>query len=699
MHLIDWIIVLVPVLIVAGACFYANRYLKSVADFTSGGRLAGRYLLSTARSEMGAGAIGYVAMFEWFSHGGFSVTWWWQLAVPVGLIVATSGFVVYRYRQTRALTLAQFFEMRYSRSFRFVTGLIAFGAGIFNFGVIPVVGGKFMVHFLNFPQTVQIFSWTAPTYLLAMGTFLTITTLITIAGGQITVMIVDCIQGMLSQVFYVIIGVFLIAVFDWHATRQMLLDFPAGHSMVNPFDTSDAKDFNLTFVFMGLVTGVYGTMAWQNNQGFNSSAATPHESRMGFVLGSWRGFALGTSMILLATCAMTYLHQSTGQAIVQHRLDQIADPQTGEQMRLPIALSEVLPIGIKGIFVSVVLMGIFGGDGQHLHSWGSIFAQDMVLPLYRRPLSTKGHILLLRLSIVGVAVFAFCFGALFTQTEYLPMWFAVTMAIFIGGAGAAIIGGLYWSRGTTAGAWTGLIIGSTLSTAGIFLRQPSCVTAFDAFARHYHLQSNAAMTAAIHHVGSAFPLNGIQIGFCAALLAMAGYVIVSLLTCREPHNMDRLLHRGAYAVEPEAAGEPVAKKPFRQRFHPNNLVGIDEHFTRADRWVTLGIFFWSLFWFFVFVVGSFWYWIHPWSNSTWALYWLVTAIYLPLLVSFVTTVWFTTGCWSDLIAFFRRLRVERIDLHDDGTVGSEAMPKKQSEGEPSEQKQSIYVRDNVRIEP
>src|SRR5271170_6746463 len=109
MHLIDWFFVVFPVLVVAGVTLYANRYLKSVADFMAGGRLAGRYLLATARSEMGAGAIAYVAMFEWFNNGGFAFTWWNQLATPVGLFIALSGFVVYRYRQTRALTLAQFF--------------------------------------------------------------------------------------------------------------------------------------------------------------------------------------------------------------------------------------------------------------------------------------------------------------------------------------------------------------------------------------------------------------------------------------------------------------------------------------------------------------------------------------------------------------------------------------------------------------
>ncbi len=675
MHFIDWLIVAVPALVVAGVTLYANRYLKSVADFMSGGRLAGRYLLSTARSEMGAGAIGYVAMFEWFSNGGFSLTWWQQLSAPVGLLIAISGFVVYRYRQTRALTLAQFFEMRYNRKFRLVTGALGFIAGILNFGVIPVVGGKFMVHFLDLPQAVHVFSFVIPTYLVLMGCFLTITTLITITGGQITVMIADCIQGMISQVFYIVIGVFLIAVFNWHETREMLLSYPPGHSMVNPFDTSDAKDFNLGYVLMGIVSGIYGTMAWQNNQGFNSAAATPHESRMGNILGRWRGFALNVSMLLLATAAMTYLHLPQGHAVVGQRLAHITDPQTSEQMSLPIGLSEILPLGIKGILVSVVLMGIFGGDGQHLHSWGSIFAQDVVLPLCKKPLSTRAHIVLLRLSIIGVALFAFIFGALFTQTEYLPMWFDVTTAIFVGGAGAAIIGGLYWSRGTTAGAWTGLILGSVLSTGGILLRQPACVELFETVIHRLGPLAHRLGIPHSHwsqyfsdHLGAHFPVNGRVIAFYATLIAMTGYIAVSLLTCRTPHNMDRLLHRGRYAVEPEASDEPIMTKPRKSRFHLHNIVGIDEHFTRADRWVTLGIFWWSIFWFALFVIGSAWYLVQPWSNIAWADYWLVTGIYLPLVISILTTIWFTIGCWTDLVSFFRRLKVERVDSHDDGTV-------------------------------
>ena len=670
MHLLDWLIVLLPVAVVIAIALHTRRYLRSVADFVAGGRHAGRYLLCTARSEMGAGAVAYVSYFEFFQHSGFAVRWWSLLSVPVGLILTITGFVLYRFRQTRALTLAQFFEIRYSRRFRLFTGGLALFSGLLNFGIIPVIGARFMVYFLECPQGLSLFGFMVPTYLVVMACSLTACTLFTVAGGQITVMITDCVQGVISQIFYVIIAVAVLITFSWPHTRAVLLAHPAGQSMVNPFDSYSVKDFNLWFVLMGLVSGVYGTMAWQNSAGFNSAAATPHESRMGAILGSWRAFALSTMMILLAVCALTYLGEPAGAASVAQASARIPDAHTAQQMSMSIGLSQILPVGIKGLLVAVVLMGIFGGDGMHLHSWSSIFIQDVVLPLRKQPLTTRQHLILLRLSVVGVALFAFCFGALFHQTEYVAMWFLVTMAIYIGGAGACIIGGLYWSRGTTAGAWTGLLVGSVLSTGGILLRQP---VSTDWLREMLGWPGTGARPFAgwlLAHTGDSFPLNGVEIGFYSALVASAAYCVVSLLTCRTPHNMDQLLHRGPYQVEGEAADEPIAgaAKAARSRFHIHHLVGIDEHFTRSDRWVALGIFYWSLFWLGIFLVGSAWNFVSPWPVGVWANYWLVTGIYLPLLISLATTVWFTIGCWGDIRRFFARLKVERVDARDDGTV-------------------------------
>ncbi|RYD86912.1 MAG: sodium:proline symporter, partial [Sphingomonadales bacterium] len=145
MHLIDWLIAAAPIPLLIVVCLYVRRYVHGVTDFMAGGRNAGRYLIATARGEMGAGAVVFVALFQIFEQSGFTVTWWSQITVPIYLFVAVTGFVIYRYRQTRALTLAQFFEMRYSRRFRLFTGLLAFGAGVVNFGIIPCIGARFMV--------------------------------------------------------------------------------------------------------------------------------------------------------------------------------------------------------------------------------------------------------------------------------------------------------------------------------------------------------------------------------------------------------------------------------------------------------------------------------------------------------------------------------------------------------------------------
>jgi len=302
----------------------------------------------------------------------------------------------------------------------------------------------------------------------------------------------------------------------------------------------------------------------------------------------------------------------------------------------------MLPVGLKGMLLSICLMGIIAGDGIHLHSWSSIFIQDVVVPMRKKPFSLKEHLLLLRLSIVGVAVFVFIFGAIFPQTEYVTIWFQITMAVFTGGAGAAIIGGLYWKRGTTAGAWVGFLTGSGLSVGGIITR--------------IYFQKV---------LGYEFILNGMQIGFIACLAAVTSYIIVSLLTCKNPHNMDKLLHKGAYAVEPEGDVDDLI--PAKINLF-NRILGIDEQFSRSDRWITLGIFWWAITWFIVFIVGSIAYLVHPWSSAVWADFWFVQAICMPLAIGVATTVWFTIGCFHDLRIFFRRLHEEKIDLHDDGVV-------------------------------
>jgi SSS family solute:Na+ symporter len=642
MQFIDWVLTATPLAIVVVIAIYANSYVRSVADFMSGGRSAGRYLLAIAGNEMQAGAVVFVATFEAISHAGFSIAWWGLISVPVVIILSITGFVIYRFRETRAMTLAQFFEIRYSKSVRLFAGILGFIAGILNFGIIPGIGARCLVYFLGLPANLTLFSHTVPTYIPLMALFLSVTVTVALAGGIITVMLTNCVEGIMSQIIYLIIIVSLLSIFNWSQISYVLGNRPPGQSLLNPFDSSGIKDFNLWYVLMGVFTGAYATMAWQNASAYNSAALTAHESRMASILGRWRDLGKGAVVTLLGVCAVTFLHHPDFAAqarVVEATVQQIADPQAREQMEAPIAMANFVPVGVRGLLCAILLMGIFGGDATHLHSWGSIFVQDVLVPLRKRPFGVKEHIFALRLSIGFVALFAFIFGCLFSQTEYINMWWSVTTSVFVAGTGSVIIGGLYWKKATAAGAWTAMVLGGVLSLGGIIARQ-------------------------IYREG--FPLNGVQIFFFSVLICIVTFIAVSLLTCREDFNMDRMLHRGTYAVPRTAVEEQEA--PTGKCGWLGRLMGMDDNFTLGDKWIAGGIFGWSVFFFFVFVLGTIWNLIAPWPLAVWSIYWEVTGIGAPIAFALLIGVWFTWGGIKDIRVLFARLRQEKINHRDDGTV-------------------------------
>lgn len=666
LHLIDYAVILIPFTVILLISWHTRRYMKSVADFMSASRCGGRYLLATAAGEAAMGAVSVVAIFEYTYKAGFAMSWWQTLSSPVWLIIALTGFAIYRYRETRAMTLAQFFEIRYSRSFRVFAGIMAFISGILNFGIFPAVGARFFVNYCGFPQSLHLLGVTVPTFAILMFIFIGFALFLTLMGGQLTIMVSDTLSGLLAGVFYLIVIGALLYMFSWTDISEAMSNRPPGDSMLNPFDTAAASDFNIWYVLIGIFALIYGTLGWQGGQGFRSSAASPHEAKMGSILGSWRGVASGVTITLLAICAFTYMTHpgfSAGAAQVNAQLLTIdGGPQIQSQMRVPVALSHMLPTGIKGVFAAIIFFAMVACDGSYLHSWGGIFIQDVIAPLRKKPFTPKQHIRLLRWSITGVAIFAFLFSLLFKQTDFILMFFAVTGAIFLGGSGCAILGGLYWKKGTTAGAWAGMITGSTLAVGGLVVQQlwTGLAQGVASLLQGWGIASST-QAFLLAHVEKC-PVNGQVIFFYAMLSSLIVYVTTSLLTCKEDFNLDRMLHRGKYAIEgasPETA---------RRRFSWGAIMGFDREFTRGDKITSASVFIWGMFWFLVFVVMTIAYLIHPWSLGTWAAYWHIYAIVIPVFVGVVTTIWFTWGGTRDLLRLFRDLPNVKRDALDDGSV-------------------------------
>lgn len=657
---IDWAIMAVAVVALRLVSLHTRRYMRGIADFLSANRSAGRYLLTIATHMGGFGVVTFVGMFEVAYTRGLAPNWWTGFMLPAGVIIVLTGWVYYRFRETRAMTMAQFLEMRYSRRFRVFAGMVCWTSGVINFGIFPAVAARFLIYFCGLPESFSIpgVPFDLPTFPVVMGIDLALALSFVMLGGQISVMITDCVQGIFCSIAFIVVAVAIMVSVQWPQMVQALSIAPENQSMINPFKTGAVDDFNVFYYLISVFGTFYGYMSWQGSQGFFSSARTPHEQKMGSIIGIWRTMPQNlvvTLMPLAALAVMKLPEFSANASLVNAALKSIDNDVVRGQMVVPIVMANILPIGVKGLLATIFLFFSFTCHDTYLHSWGSIFVQDVYLPLRRKALSPERHIQLLRWSAIFVGVFAFFFSLLYQPNEKILMFFAITGVIWLGGSGAVIVGGLYWRKGTTAGAYSALILGAILGVGGLIVP------------RIYQART-----------GSPFPVNNQYLYMLGMVGALIVYVVVSLLTGRGARqvNMDRLLHRGKYTiasddVEMSETGQSVWMK----------LSGITTEFSRSDRVLAVALVAWNMLnfaWFVVFSAANI---VGRVSDSAWAAYWH-TLILVQLALCVPVTVWFTIGGLIDTKAIFKTLATATRDSSDDGRVKDEGLPEADEAGIP-----------------
>jgi SSS family solute:Na+ symporter len=156
-------------------------------------------------------------------------------------------------------------------------------------------------------------------------------------------------------------------------------------------------------------------------------------------------------------------------------------------------------------------------------------------------------------------------------------------------------------------------------------------------------------------------VTGQELTFWSIAISIVCYVVVSFATSRQPFNMDRLLHRGKYALDGETHKNTQATSWLER-------LGFDSEMTRRDRWVTAITLAWPAVFTIVFFAAliahaSGW---EP-GAAFWATAWKwYTAVALTIAAIVVT--WFTIGGIIDMRAMFKRLAVFHANAQDDGRI-------------------------------
>jgi Na+/proline symporter len=726
--------------------FYSKKYVRDVADYLACGRVAGRYVISVGDLTAALSVITLVGMSEQNYQTGIAIGFWGAVNTPLAVFIALTGFTIYRFRQTRSLSIGQFLEQRYSRSFRIVAAMIRTIAEMITNAIGPAVAVRFFIYFIGLPHKIPIFGYEISTYTLLVAFLLLLALSILWPGGRISLLITDSIQGIISYPIFVIFTVFVLTQISWFTdVTPAMLDRAPGESFLNPMDVSELRDFNLFALIVTMLSTILNRAAWVGNDTTNAGR-TPHEQKMANILGTWRNGFSSTMLVLVSIFVFVFMTggrfapqanevrielskkiaeevipnpetrakvvnkvsvlkpipHEVGKDVPYSRtknpdtpflettkttLRETKTPNSNavfqefrtlyNQMMMPVMLKTLFTPVLMGLFTLLMVMLLLSTDDARIFNASSTLIQDVILPLKKKPLTMEQHLRYLKFCSLATAVFFFVVSMFFAQLDYINMFVTIMCAVWLGGAGPIMVGGLYTRFGTTFGAWCSLIFGSGLPIAGLICQRNWADRIYPWLDKMEYVQpigNFLEMASKPFHPYVVwvmdpikFPINSIEIFFLAMVLSVIMYVIGSLITYKEPFNLDRLFHRGKYSDgESVVAEEPT----WTWKGLYNKLVGITPEYTRGDKIIAWSVVIWSLVYGFgimfcgVLIWNAFW----PLTPEQWSLYFYIGTIPTALIVGAVSTVWFLVGGIIDTRALIRDLEKRAANPLDDGRV-------------------------------
>ena len=305
---IDWCITIIPMAALIWMAFYSRRYARGVVDYLAAGRIAGRYVISVGDLTAGLSVITLVAGCEQNYQTGFAVGFWGAVTAPVGVFIALTGYCMYRWRETRCLSMGQFLEMRYgSKFFRVFCATLRTIAEMVTNAIGPAIATNFFIYYLGLPHKIMICGVNLPCYAIIVALCLILALMFILPGGRISLLITDCVQGLLCYPVFVVIVGYIILNFSWtYDIAPVMWNRVPGQSFMNPYDVSELRDFNIFALIVSLCGSILNRAGWIGND-TSGAAKTPHEQKMAGVLGSWRNGFSWMMILLLAIVVIVFM--------------------------------------------------------------------------------------------------------------------------------------------------------------------------------------------------------------------------------------------------------------------------------------------------------------------------------------------------------------------------------------------------------
>jgi solute:Na+ symporter, SSS family len=467
----DWLIVIGYLAGSVTLGLLGKRFLGDVSHYLVAGRELGLYvgIATLAATEIGTITFMYNAELGYrFGFASFAAA---LISGAVMIFVGRTGFIIHRFRELKLMTVPEFFEVRYSRGLRLVTGILVALGGILNMGVFLKIEGEFLTFVSGIPAR----------YLVAVMTVILLLELVyTVLGGMVSVVITDFLQYALLSIATILVTIYAVHFAGWgNMIRKVTMTMG-----VAGFSPIASPKFGWTFLIWQVLLWFSVVTCWQTTAMRIFSTRSPEISKR---VMTWTGFIfLGRGMLpmLWGIAALTLF--GTGPLNTGLPLPILHGHTMAPIDAMPTMLAQILGPGIRGIVVAGMLAATMSVNSSYLLGWSAVISQDVVLPLRRMlgesELGSRGQLLVNRIANLFLSLFLMFWGLYYTPPGAVYLYLNITGTIFLAGAFVTVIGGLYWRRANTLGGYLAMVLGATGAIIPFFfLHWNENVTGFASF--------------------------------------------------------------------------------------------------------------------------------------------------------------------------------------------------------------------------
>lgn len=426
-----------------------SRQESTLAEFFVASR---SIKLPAAIATIGATEIGLITIAYNAQKGfgeGFAAFHIGAAALVGCLFVGLTGFVVMPLRRTGVLTVPEFYEQRYGRDIRLIGGLIMVLAGVLNMGLFLKVAALYILPFL--PPEIG-----GASIELIMVLLIGIVVAYTAFGGMRAVIVTDILQFCLMVIGLVALAVYLTGI----VPVSEAIDTVGRIKGEGGFNPLLSEGFGLDYIlWMVIVAGVASAAIWPTALSRSLCIENDKTTKQAYLISS---VLFAGRMILpafLGILAFTYLARS-GVAGVE---------LAGDEKLAATAkfLAEVLPPWMAALAVVVFFASFMSTQDGYLFCWASILSRDIVGVITGRVEDEGFQKRWTRIFIVLIAGYELYWGLIYSGSEDVWDYLAITGSIYFCSGIVLLAGGLYWKGATRLGAWGALIMGiSALAAFG-----------------------------------------------------------------------------------------------------------------------------------------------------------------------------------------------------------------------------------------